>query len=637
MDDNFVGDDELLYRRIPAGRKLYKYRIDGTIEISSQAFSDRQFRVSVDRAALWGNNPRHTLGNVPGGVVGLVCREVRGLDDLARNDQRGEIIQRFSIDVEPAPLPDNLAHAEIYAIPPFTDADKKGAFHRLCRRLARLAEAKPWEILPESLKYFSLKICIKNTHASHQSMGVSSRFLFSTGRQLIPLPDLHIPLEQIPRDDEVLDFVCAFVDAGDAEVAVPAFDGHFAGVAHAAVDLHDAVYHAVGHVGAVEFGHAGLVTVVHALVGFPGGVQGEPLGGLAVRDGLAEGDALLGVFNGHFQQAFRRADAARGNEPAALADPLHAEREALADFAQHVVFGDAHVLEEEFGGRPAAHGVDGARGPAHGAVDQEAGDPSVLRRLCAVGDGEDHGEIGLIAVGDKYLLPVDDPGVAIFDGAGANGRGVGTRARLGEREARAALALDGRDQVLLLLLLVAQVEDVVRAPAEAEGDKRAPHFHGDEGRHDRAEVRAAILLWRVDTPEAHLFRLLLQRAIPARLDAGGVFAFVVHHLFFQRHKLTIYKAAYRLLNHFLFVGKGKIHSGLLLCLKSYLLACLLTATLPTMAVILLYHMDDSSSFPAWRIRLPDWLLELLPLPDRVIIIRHPYWIFRQNMLKEKSV
>jgi hypothetical protein len=70
----------------------------------------------------------------------------------------------------------------------------------------------------------------------------------------------------------VLDFVGAFVDAGDAQVAVSASDGHFSGVAHAAVDLHDAVDHAVGHVGAVEFGHAGFVTVVQALVGFPGGV-----------------------------------------------------------------------------------------------------------------------------------------------------------------------------------------------------------------------------------------------------------------------------------------------------------------------------------------------------------------------------
>ncbi|SRR6266851_9583878 len=151
MSDDFVYDDEILYRRILAGRKLYKFRTDGTIEISSQAFSDRELRVSVDRAKLCGNNPKYTLGDKPGGVVGLVARDVRNLDNLARNDQRGDILQRFRVDVEPAPLPGNDAHAEIYAIPEFIEADRRGAFHRLCRRLARLAEDRKWEISPDRL------------------------------------------------------------------------------------------------------------------------------------------------------------------------------------------------------------------------------------------------------------------------------------------------------------------------------------------------------------------------------------------------------------------------------------------------------------------------------------------------------
>lgn len=120
------------------------------IEISSQAFTDREHRVSVDRAILCNNNPEYTLGNGSGGVVRLIAREVREVNELTRNDQKGNVIQRFKIDVEPAPLPNNIAHAEIYAIPAFTDADNKGAFHRLCRRLARLAEARQWEISPSS-------------------------------------------------------------------------------------------------------------------------------------------------------------------------------------------------------------------------------------------------------------------------------------------------------------------------------------------------------------------------------------------------------------------------------------------------------------------------------------------------------
>ena len=150
MSEDFVHDDEHLYRRIPAGRKLYKQKADGTIEISSLAFSDREYKVSVDRAILCKNDPKYTLGAEQGGVVRLLAREIRNVDDLTRNDQKGNAIQQFKIDIAPAPLPDNPAHAEIYAIPAFTDIDSKGAFHRLCRRLARLAESKQWAIQPES-------------------------------------------------------------------------------------------------------------------------------------------------------------------------------------------------------------------------------------------------------------------------------------------------------------------------------------------------------------------------------------------------------------------------------------------------------------------------------------------------------
>lgn len=142
MPDDFVRNDEILYRRISARRKLYKIRTDGTIEISSEAFSDRQLRVSVDRAKLCDNNPRQTLGNEPGVVVGLLTSDVRNVDDLTRNDRKGNPLFQFKIDVEPVPLSGNPAHAEIYAIPAFADADRRGAFHRLCRRLVRIVESK---------------------------------------------------------------------------------------------------------------------------------------------------------------------------------------------------------------------------------------------------------------------------------------------------------------------------------------------------------------------------------------------------------------------------------------------------------------------------------------------------------------
>ncbi len=65
---------------------------------------------------------------------------------------------------------------------------------------------------------------------------------------LVPDAELDVLFKEGTGDDEVLDFVGALVDAGDAQVAVPALDRHFAGVAHAAVNLHDAINDAVCHV-----------------------------------------------------------------------------------------------------------------------------------------------------------------------------------------------------------------------------------------------------------------------------------------------------------------------------------------------------------------------------------------------------
>jgi|SRR5579883_1192476 len=149
MVEEKIQDEELLYRRISAGRGLYAFGEEGTIEISSAAFSDREFRISMDRAKLCGNDPGYTLRGEKGGVVGLFVGEIRNIEGLARNDQKGRAIQQFSIDVKPAPLENNPAHAEIYALLPFTHADRKAAFRRLCQRLAYLAEARGWEIVPD--------------------------------------------------------------------------------------------------------------------------------------------------------------------------------------------------------------------------------------------------------------------------------------------------------------------------------------------------------------------------------------------------------------------------------------------------------------------------------------------------------
>ena len=143
-----ITDDEILYRCLFPGMGMYKFLLDGTLEITSQAFADREGKASVDRAKLCNNNPRHTLVDPMGGVVSVIAGDVRSITnaDITRNNRGGP----FKVEVQHVPLPENDAHAEIYTIPPFTDADKK-TYRRLRIALAQLAEARQCEIFPRSL------------------------------------------------------------------------------------------------------------------------------------------------------------------------------------------------------------------------------------------------------------------------------------------------------------------------------------------------------------------------------------------------------------------------------------------------------------------------------------------------------
>lgn len=147
MTEDRVADDEVLYRRVPH-RPGHFLDENGRVRVTSQAFSDRRFRPSVDRAKLCGHDPSHTRAAPTDAVASLVARQVRGIDTVEQRNEKGEVILRHSIDVEPRPirddpvLPDNPAHAEIFAVPEFQN---ERTFRKLRESLALLAE---WQIPP---------------------------------------------------------------------------------------------------------------------------------------------------------------------------------------------------------------------------------------------------------------------------------------------------------------------------------------------------------------------------------------------------------------------------------------------------------------------------------------------------------
>ena len=148
-----VSDEELLYRSVSPQRNQCPIDAStGKRRLSSQAFSDATFQISVDRAAFCGNDPTYTQFSPRDGVVGLIAGEVRAIDGISRNDDRGRLIRAQVVDVVPDPVEAadgveaNQAHALIFATPDF---DNRSVFRKLLERLNYLAEARGWIIEPK--------------------------------------------------------------------------------------------------------------------------------------------------------------------------------------------------------------------------------------------------------------------------------------------------------------------------------------------------------------------------------------------------------------------------------------------------------------------------------------------------------
>ncbi|GER86535.1 hypothetical protein KDW_06970 [Dictyobacter vulcani] len=150
MKNIHIEDHEVLFRRVP-NTPDYIVRREGMVRISSQAFSDRYYRPSVDRAILRENNPKLCQQNATDAVVSIIARDVRGIEGILKNNGN-EPPQQYIIDIEYVPIenvpgkPDNIAHAEIFT-DPICD---KNIFRKLKERLAQLANLRLWDVDPPS-------------------------------------------------------------------------------------------------------------------------------------------------------------------------------------------------------------------------------------------------------------------------------------------------------------------------------------------------------------------------------------------------------------------------------------------------------------------------------------------------------
>ena len=158
--------------------------------------------------------------------------------------------------------------------------------------------------------------------------------------------------------------------------------------------------------------------------------------------------------------------------------------------------------------------------PGERALDDEGRDPPVA--LAAVDAGEDEDVVGRVGQADPDLRPVEDVAVAVAPGrAGEVGR-IGADARLGQAEGRQLLAARLRDEVLLLLLLAAPLEERQRVQAgvdaedDPEGGVGSLHLLAQQGEGDVVHSGAAVALRDRQAEKALGAHLLVERAVVGR-------------------------------------------------------------------------------------------------------------------------
>src|SRR5579864_7454825 len=120
-------------------------------------------------------------------------------------------------------------------------------------------------------------------------------------------------------------------------------------------------------------------------------------------------------------------------------------------------------------------------------------------------------------------------------------------------------ALDGWYEIPLLLLFGTTEQDVVGAAAELKADQRAAELHTDQRIHHRAQIRAAVLLGRLESPQPGGPGVGLQLSHGSLVGEALAANLGLLYLIEQRSNLLAHEFAHGLEDHPLFFAQSKVH------------------------------------------------------------------------------
>ena len=148
--NDYVRNEEELYQSVRGKlEEEYSYSPKGSLQISSEAFRDRDRKPSVDRAELRKFNPALSKLSDIDGVVSLMTAEVRAIGKVKTKTQNEDVVIH-AVDVVYAPTSENPAHSLIIVKPEFFGSKNKqgNVFKLLQLALAELAEKNGWTVKP---------------------------------------------------------------------------------------------------------------------------------------------------------------------------------------------------------------------------------------------------------------------------------------------------------------------------------------------------------------------------------------------------------------------------------------------------------------------------------------------------------
>src|SRR5215813_8882458 len=251
-----------------------------------------------------------------------------------------------------------------------------------------------------------------------------------------------IALQQLPRNNHALDLARPLADCAKLYIAVVLLRGIVLDEPIAAMNLNAFIRAAHRNLTRVEFGHRRFLRCLQPRIFHRGSTQCEqtrridfsrhvrelPLDRLKVGDWTPKLLALFRIFKCSLEGTLGDAEGESSDGDSSTIEHTHRVDESIAFFSYEILRGNDAVFEDEFCSVASTQAKFVFFPPWTKTLGAFLHDESreSMRACCAIGDGDDYGNIRIVPVGYERFSPVKHPCFAFAHRSHARTTGIGT-------------------------------------------------------------------------------------------------------------------------------------------------------------------------------------------------------------------